>query len=349
MLRKKERYNVAVMGATGAVGEQFLRILEERKFPIEKIKLLASERSKGKKLGFRGKRYPVEVLGKKSFDGVDIVLASAGASRSKEFLPFAVASGAVCVDNSSAFRMDKDVPLVVPEVNSHAIKRHKGIIANPNCSTIQMMLPVCAIKKAVGVKRIVVTTFQSVSGAGQGNILEMESQAAGISAKKSYYAVGKHTAARKSINKFQHQIAFNLIPQIDVFTDNYYTKEEMKMVDETRKILEDQKIGVTATCVRVPVYYSHSESVNVETIKKISREEVLELLEKFPGITVMDDPQKGVYPMPVQVEGKDNVFVGRVREDESIENGINLWVVADNLRKGAALNAVQIAEKLISG
>lgn len=347
MLKKKEKYNVAVMGATGAVGEEFLKILKERAFPVGEIRLLASERSKGKKIFFNAKEYEVEVLGKNSFDNIDIVLASAGASRSKEFLPFAVNAGAVCVDNSSAFRMDKDVPLVVPEVNPHAIKSHKGIIANPNCSTIQMVVPLCAINKVSRIKRVVVTTFQSVSGAGQGNILEMEKQIIALSKKGSHYVQGEHTVPKGMINKFYHQIAYNLIPQIDIFQENFYTKEEMKMVYETRKILELSELKVSATCVRVPVYYSHSESVNIETKTKLTREEVINILKEFPGVEVVDDTGQNKYPMPLDVEGKDSVFVGRIREDESIANGINLWIVADNLRKGAALNAIQIAELMI--
>ncbi|MEA3489522.1 MAG: aspartate-semialdehyde dehydrogenase, partial [Candidatus Omnitrophota bacterium] len=286
MLKKKDRYNVAVMGATGAVGTQFLWILEERSFPIDELRLLASERSTGKKLVFRGEEHEVRILSENSFENVDIVLASAGASRSKEFLPYAVKAGAVCVDNSSAFRMDPGVPLVVPEVNPHAIKDHKGIIANPNCSTIQMVLPLCAIHRAVPLKRVVVTTFQSASGAGQQNILEMESQVVRLSKKESHYGIGEHTVPSGMINKFSHQIAYNLIPHIDVFQENLYTKEEIKMVNETRKILEIPDLPVTATCVRVPVYYAHSESVNVETGKKITRDEVIRLMEDFPGITV---------------------------------------------------------------
>lgn len=347
MLKKKKKYNVAVMGATGAVGTQFLSILQERNFPIDELRLLASSRSEGKDLMFGGRKHPVSVLDENSFKGIDIVLASAGASRSKDFLPHAVKAGAVSVDNSSAFRMDKDVPLVVPEVNPHAIKRHKGIIANPNCSTIQMLLPVNAIHKAVGVKRIVVSTFQSVSGAGQGNILEMEKQVMVLSKKPSHYGIGEHIVPKELIERFKYQIAYNLIPQIDVFTDNYYTKEEMKMVHETRKIMEAPKIAVAATCVRVPVYFAHSESVCIETREKISRDEVIKILKKSSGVTVVDDPDSSQYPMPIDVEGKDDVYVGRIREDISVKKGINMWVVADNLRKGAALNAIQIAEKLI--
>ncbi|MFA6636015.1 MAG: aspartate-semialdehyde dehydrogenase [Candidatus Omnitrophota bacterium] len=347
MLKKKDKYNVAVMGATGAVGSQFLWILEERGFPIDELRLLASERSEGKKLSFAGKEIPVQVLTKDAFKGIDIVLASAGASRSKEFLPSAVESGAVCVDNSSAFRMDDDVPLVVPEVNPEDIELNKGIIANPNCSTIQMVLPLKALDRIKKVKRVVVTTFQSVSGAGQQNIIEMEAQVMRISKKESHYGIGEHTAPEGMINKFPHQIAYNVIPHIDVFTDNFYTKEEMKMVHETRKIMGRADINLTSTCVRVPVYYAHSESVNVETEGKISRAEALEAMSNFPGITLVDDVENLRYPMPIDAEGKDDVFVGRIREDMSVNFGINMWVVADNLRKGAALNAVQIAEKLI--
>ncbi len=347
MFKKKDKYNVAVMGATGAVGNQFLWILEERGFPINELRLLASERSLGKTLFFSGKEIPVQVLTKDSFKDIDIVLASAGASRSKEFLPHAVASGAVCVDNSSAYRMDNDVPLVVPEVNPEAIDTHKGIIANPNCSTIQMVLPLKALDRIKRLKRVVVTTFQSVSGAGQQNIIEMEAQVMRISKKESHYGIGEHTAPDGMVNKFAHQIAYNVIPHIDVFTDNFYTKEEMKMVHETRKIMGRDDIKVTSTCVRVPVYYAHSESVNVETEGKISRDEALKAIGEFKGITLVDDVENNKYPMPIDVEGKDDVFVGRVREDMSVPCGINMWVVADNLRKGAALNAVQIAERLI--
>jgi len=348
MLQKKDKYNVAIMGATGAVGAQFLSILAERDFPVDELRLLASERSRGKKLVFKGDEYEVKVLGKDSFEGIDIVLASAGASRSKEFLPYAVRSGAVCVDNSSAYRMDEDVPLVVPEVNSHAIAAHKGIIANPNCSTIQMVLPLCAIHKEAGIKRVVVSTYQSVSGAGQQKIMEMDRQVRALSGDGPHFQPGRHNVDPGEIREFNYQIAYNLIPHIDIFMDNHYTREEMKMVKETRKIMDIKDLPVTATCVRVPVYFAHSESVNIETSRKITRGEALKVLENFQGIDVIDDPETAKYPMPLDAEGKDEVFVGRVREDESVKNGINMWVVSDNLRKGAALNAVQIAEKLIS-
>jgi len=331
-----KRYNVAVMGATGAVGNCFLKILAERKFPIKNLKLLASERSAGKKLKFNGKLYPVEKLTHDSFKGIDIVLASAGALRSLEFLPSAVKAGAVCVDNSSAFRMYKAVPLVVPEVNPEMIKKHKGIIANPNCSTIQMVVALWPIHKAAGIKRIVVTTFQSVSGAGQKKINELWEQSKAFLAKKRVKPV-----------EFAHQIAFNLIPQIDIFLDNKYTKEEMKMVDETRKIMGDPSINVNATCIRVPVFFAHSESINIETEKHISALEVAKLMAGSPGIKLIDDPAKQQYPMPIDAEGQDDILVGRIRQDESIKNGISMWIAADNIRKGAALNAIQIAEHLI--
>ncbi|MFA5499987.1 MAG: aspartate-semialdehyde dehydrogenase [Candidatus Omnitrophota bacterium] len=331
-----KKYNVAVMGATGAVGNCFLRILEERKFPIKNLTLLASERSKGKKLKFKGKAYPIEVLDHDSFEGIDIVLSSAGASRSVEFLPSAVKAGAVCIDNTSAFRMEKGIPLVVPEVNAHRIKDNKGIIANPNCSTIQMVVALYPVHKAARIKRIVVTTYQSVSGAGQKKIQELRDQTRDFISGKKIKCI-----------EFPHPIAFNLIPQIDVFLENGYTKEEMKMVNETKKIMEDESIQVNATCVRVPVFYAHSESVSIETEKHITADEVRKLLSKAPGVTVIDDPRNKCYPMPIYAEGKDDTFVGRIRQDESVKNGISMWVVSDNIRKGAALNAVQIAEVLI--
>ncbi len=332
----RKKYNVAVMGATGAVGTCFLDILAERKFPIKELRLLASERSAGKKLRFGGKSYDVETLTHDSFRDIDIVLASAGASRSLEFLPSAVKAGAVCVDNSSAFRMDKNVPLVVPEVNPEAIKTHKGIIANPNCSTIQMVVALWPIHKAAKIKRIVVTTFQSVSGAGQKKINELWEQSGAFLAKKKIKPV-----------EFAHQIAFNLIPQIDIFLDNKYTKEEMKMVHETRKIMGDNSINVNATCIRVPVFYAHSESINIETKKHITADRVKKLMAKAPGVKLVDDPDKKLYPMPIDAERQDDTLVGRIRQDESINNGISMWIAADNIRKGAALNAIQIAEELI--
>lgn len=335
---KKERYNVAVVGATGAVGQEMINILEERGFPVANLSLYASERSAGKKLGFQDKEIQVKKLTTDSFKGIDIALFSAGASRSLEFAPIAAKAGAVVIDNSSAFRMDPDTPLVVPEVNRHAIFKHNGIIANPNCSTIQMVVALKPIHDAVKIKRIVVTTFQSVSGTGMKAMDElMEQTKALLNFKEAECKV------------YPHQIAFNCLPHIDVFLDNAYTKEEMKMVNETIKIMEDNTIRVTATTVRVPVFRCHSEAVNIETEKKISPNEVRAILSTADGVMVFDEPKKNIYPLAIDVTGKDDVYVGRIREDESIANGINMWIVGDNLRKGAALNAVQIAEELIKG
>jgi aspartate-semialdehyde dehydrogenase len=334
----KQAYSVAVAGATGAVGLEMIKTLEQRKFPVGSVKLLASERSEGKELKFNGKPVRVEKLTKDSFKGVEIALFSAGASRSLEFGPAAAASGAVVVDNSSAFRMDPEIPLVVPEVNPRAIGeyRKRGIIANPNCSTIQMVVALKPIHDAARIKRIVVSTYQAVSGTGLKAIDELLVQSR---------ALLNSQEIQKKV--YPHQIAFNCLPHIDSFLDNGYTKEEMKMVNETRKIMEDPTIRVTATTVRVPVVYSHSESVNIETEKKITPKEVRELLSKAPGVKVVDNPALNEYPLAIHAAGRDETFVGRIREDESIPNGINLWVVSDNVRKGAALNAVQIAEILI--
>ena len=335
---KGRSYSVAVAGATGAVGLEMIKTLEQRSFPVGSIKLLASERSEGKELKFKGKAVRVEKLTKESFKGVQVALFSAGASRSLEFGPAAAASGAVVVDNSSAFRMDPEIPLVVPEVNPQAIAQYKkrGIIANPNCSTIQMVVALKPIHDAARIKRIVVSTYQSVSGTGLKAIDELLSQTKAI--------LNSQEIPRKI---YPHQIAFNCLPHIDAFLENGYTKEEMKMVNETRKIMEDPTIAVTATTVRVPVLYSHSESVNIETEKKITVQEVKDLLAKAPGVKVVDNPAMSEYPLAIYAAGRDETFVGRIREDESIPNGINLWVVSDNIRKGAALNAVQIAEILI--
>jgi aspartate-semialdehyde dehydrogenase len=336
MLRKKDKYVVAIAGATGAVGREMIEILEERKFPVSELIPLASERSEGERVEFNGRRLVVGKLTKDAFTGVDIALFSAGAERSLEFAPAAVKSGAVVIDNSSAFRMDPKVPLVVPEVNAHAIAGHKGIIANPNCSTIAMVVVIKPIHDAVKVKRIVVTTFQSVSGTGKDAIDELASQTVALLNFRDIEA-----------KVYPHQIAFNCLPHIDAFLDNGYSKEEMKMLNETRKIMEDDSIRVTATTVRVPVFRCHSASVNIETVKNISANEARAILSGAPGVIVYDDPKKNLYPLAIDVAGKDEVYVGRVREDESIPNGINMWVVSDNLRKGAALNAVQIAELLI--
>ncbi|NOZ25678.1 MAG: aspartate-semialdehyde dehydrogenase [Nitrospirae bacterium] len=336
MLNRKERYRVAVVGATGAVGEEMISILDERKFPVEELLPFASERSEGKRIEFRGRSIVVNTLKEDSFEGVDIALFSAGGERSKRWAPVAARAGCVVIDNSSAWRMDPDVPLVVPEVNPGDIGLHKGIIANPNCSTIQMVVALKPIHDAARIKRVVVTTFQSVSGTGKKAMDELLKQTTDMLSFKSV-----------ECKVYPHQIAFNVLPHIDTFLDNGYTKEEMKMVNETRKILGDDSIRVTATTVRVPVFRCHSESVNVETEKKLSANEVRALLAGFPGIVIFDAPEKNVYPLPVELAGKDEVYIGRIREDESVENGINMWIVADNLRKGAALNAVQIAEKLI--
>jgi aspartate-semialdehyde dehydrogenase len=336
MLKKKERYIVAVVGATGAVGEEMVSILEERNFPVEELRLFASERSEGKKMDFKGDSLTIHKLTEESFKGVDIALFSAGAERSKHFAPVAVREGCVVVDNSSAWRMDPNVPLVVPEVNPQDLNWHKGIIANPNCSTIQMVVALKPLHDEVRIKRVVVTTFQSVSGTGKKAMDELLKQTTDLLNFKEIQC-----------NVYPYQIAFNVLPHIDKFLDNGYTKEEMKMVNETKKIMGDDSIRVTATTVRVPVFRGHSESINIETEKKLTANEARALLAAFPGIVVFDAPDKNVYPLPVDVAGKDEVYVGRIREDESIENGLNLWVVADNLRKGAALNTIQIAEKLI--
>ncbi len=335
---KKVQYKVAIVGATGAVGEQMREVLEEREFPVEELRLLASERSAGQFLPFKGRDIRVEVLREDSFKDIDIGLFSAGGSVSAKFAPLAVAAGAVVVDNTSYFRMDADIPLVVPEVNAQAIAQYKnrGIIANPNCSTIQMVVALKPIHDAARIKRVVVSTYQSVSGAGRRAMEELSQQ-----------VVALFNGRELKKEKFPHQIAFNCLPHIDVFADGGYTKEELKMIKETRKILGEPSLAVTATTVRVPVFCSHSESVNVETEKKLTVADVKALLREAPGVIVADEPENNVYPMAIDATGKDATFVGRIREDNSIPNGLNLWVVADNLRKGAALNAVQIAEILI--
>jgi aspartate-semialdehyde dehydrogenase len=333
-----KEYTVAVAGATGAVGNEMITTLEQRKFPVKKLKLLASSRSVGKTITFRGEEIEVEELTENSFKGVDIGLFSPGGSVSLKFAPIAAASGCVVIDNTSAFRMEKDIPLVVPEVNEHAIKDYKkrGIIANPNCSTIQMVVVLKPLHDAAKIKRVVVSTYQAVSGTGKKAIHELEQQILAIYGNKKIEA-----------NVYPYQIAFNCLPQIDSFIENGYTKEEMKMVNETKKILEDDSIAVTATTVRVPVFYGHSESVNVEFEKAITPDEAREILRKAPGVIVIDDPSKKLYPLAIDAAGKDDTFVGRIRTDESIAHGLNMWIVADNIRKGAALNAVQIAEVLI--
>jgi len=313
-------------------------VLEEREFPVGELRLLASERSAGQFLPFQQKQIRVEVLTEDSFKDIDIGLFSAGASVSAKFAPIAVQAGAVAIDNTSFFRMEPDVPLVVPEVNANEIGKYatRGIIANPNCSTIQMVVALKPIHDAARIKRVVVSTYQSVSGAGRKAMEELSHQVAALFSGKEIEK-----------EKFPHQIAFNCIPHIDAFVENGYTKEEMKMINETRKILGEPSLPVTATTVRVPVFCSHSESVNVETERKLTAQQAKALLRDAPGIIVADEPQSDVYPMAIDAVGTDAIMVGRIREDDSIANGLNLWVVADNLRKGAALNAVQIAEILI--
>ncbi|MFH2124501.1 MAG: aspartate-semialdehyde dehydrogenase [Pseudomonadota bacterium] len=339
MSSEQKKYNVAIAGATGAVGGAMLDVLQRRNFPVGELRLLASERSVGKKIKFGDKELSVQLLSKDSFAGIDIALFSAGATRSLDFAPAAAAAGAVVIDNSSAFRMDPEIPLVVPEVNPHAIAQYskRGIIANPNCSTIQMLVALKPIYDKVGIKRLVISTYQAVSGTGAKAIDELKAQV-------HAYAAGKPMEH----NVYPHQIAFNCLPQIDSFLDNGYTKEEMKMVNETRKIFEDDTIGVTATAVRVPVIYGHSEAVNIETRQKISAAEVKELLANAPGVQLVDEPTLARYPLAIDCEGKFETLVGRIREDESIDNGINMWVVSDNILKGAALNAVQIAEYFVA-
>ncbi|MBI4828097.1 MAG: aspartate-semialdehyde dehydrogenase [Nitrospinae bacterium] len=332
----KKLYNVAVVGATGAVGQEMVKTLEQRNFPVNNLIPLASARSAGAEVEFAGDKWTVEELTPTSFANVDIALFSAGAARSKDYAPAAVESGAVVVDNSSAFRMDPEVPLVVPEVNAHAIALHKGIIANPNCSTIQMVVALKPLHDAARIKRIVVSTYQSVSGAGSQAIHELGDQTRALLNFQDY-----------APKKFPWQIAFNCIPHIDSFTESGYTKEELKMIHETRKIMEDDSIQVSPTTVRVPVFYGHGEAVNVEFEEPMSPEAARELLRAAPGVEVVDDPASNQYPMAITAAGKDAVYVGRIRKDESVEHGLNLWIVSDNIRKGAALNAVQIAEKLI--
>ncbi len=331
-----KEYVVAVVGATGVVGKEMIDTLESREFPIKRLIPLASERSAGSTISFNEKSIRVEELTESSFEGVDFALFSAGGSISEKYAPFAVKSGCIVIDNTSHFRMDPTVPLVVPEVNPGALKDHKGIIANPNCSTAQMVVALKPIYDAVGIERVVVSTYQSVSGAGKSALEELENQS------RVNLSGGNYPPS-----VFTHPIAFNVIPQIDSFLESGYTKEEMKMIQETQKILNDPAIRVTATAVRVPVFVGHSESINIQTKQKITAQKVRELLENAPGVEVMDAPENFEYPTPRSAAGQDAVFVGRIREDVSIENGIELWCVCDNLRKGAALNAVQIAEYLI--
>lgn len=332
-----KKYNVAVVGATGAVGNEMVATLEQRKFPVKRLTLLASARSIGKTLTYNGEEIPIDELKEDSFKGIDIGLFSPGGAVSTKFAPIAAANGCVVIDNTSAFRMEPDVPLVVPEVNEHAIAQYKkrGIIANPNCSTIQMVVVLKPLHDAAKIKRVVVSTYQAVSGTGKKAIYELEQQVRAIYNNKKVES-----------KVYPWQIAFNILPHIDSFLENGYTKEEMKMVNETKKIMEDDSIKVTATTVRVPVFYGHSESVNIEFEKDLSPDKARKLLKKAPGVKVIDDPLKNKYPLAIHAAGKDDTFVGRIRKDESVPYGLNMWIVADNIRKGAALNAVQIAEVL---
>ena len=326
---------VAVAGATGAVGREMLNVLAERNFPATSVVALASSRSAGNKVPYGDDELVVQEMTRESFRGVDLALFSAGGATSLEYAPHAVASGCVVVDNSSAWRMDDRCPLVVPEVNPDDLEKHNGIIANPNCSTIQMLVALKPLHDAAKIKRIIVTTMQAVSGTGKKGIDELETQV-----RRLFNMQDIEPKA------YPHQIAFNCLPHIDVFQPNDYTKEEMKMVNETHKML-DPNIRVTATCVRVPVFYGHSESVNIETEKKLTAAEARVILSQAPGVQVVDNPRANLYPLAVDVAGEDDVFVGRIREDESCDNSLNMWIVAHNVSKGAALNAVQIAEELL--
>jgi aspartate-semialdehyde dehydrogenase len=327
---------IAIIGATGVVGGTVRRILEERDFQLSELRLLASERSAGRRLPFRGEDLEVRLLGADSFNGIDLAFFAAGGGVSTEWVPVAVAAGAMVIDKSSVFRMDPTVPLVVPEVNADHLKIDTRIIATPNCSTIQMVVALKPLHDAASIERVVVSTYQAVSGSGQGGIAALDTQtrawAAGEPVKERFYP---------------YQIAFNLLPHIDSFLPSGYTKEEQKMIDETKKIFAAPDMALTATCVRVPVFGAHSEAVNVQTRRKLSAAEARELLAAAAGVELIDDPSQLHYPMPLDAEGKDPVYVGRVREDPTIANGLDFWVVSDNLRKGAALNAVQIAEELL--
>ncbi len=336
-MKKKSAYTVAVVGATGAVGMEMLATLEARTFPVDRLLPFASSKSAGGHVRFRGAEVNVHVLTKDSFRGVDVALFSAGTDVSKEYAPIAAEAGAVVIDNSSAWRMDPQVPLVVPEVNLHDLEKHQGLIANPNCSTIQMVVALKPLHDHAQITRVVVSTYQSVSGTGRDAMDELAEQCR----RRLMNFDDVHPTV------YPHQIAFNCLPHIDDFLPSGSTKEEMKMVNETKKILGAPLMGISATTVRVPVFISHAESINVETKNKVSVQEARAIFSTAPGVQLYDDPSRRVYPMPIDAVGTDAVFVGRIREDESIPNGLNLWVVADNLRKGAALNAVQIAEAVV--
>ncbi len=334
----RDNFTVAVCGATGAVGREMLQILKQRNFPAGRVLPFASSRSVGTTVSFGDKELAVEELTARSFQGVDLALFSAGGSISEQYAPLAVKAGCVVVDNSSAWRADPNCPLVVPEVNAHDLSRHKGIIANPNCSTIQMVVALKPLHDVAGIKRVVVSTYQAVSGSGKKAIDELSSQT-------NMLFNGAIDDIKPEV--YPHRIAFNCLPQIDKFLDSGYTKEEMKMVNETVRIMGDDSIKVTATAVRVPVFFGHSESVNIETERKLAAKEARAVLSQAPGVRVLDNPDAFIYPMPIEAQDMDETFVGRIREDNTIENGLNMWIVADNIRKGAALNTVQIAEKLV--
>lgn len=335
-MKKKSAYNVAIAGVTGAVGQEFLGVLEKRKFPIANLLPLASSRSVGRKITFKGKEYTVKELKADSFKNIDIALFSAGGSRSKEFAPAAVKAGAVVVDNSSAFRMEPDVPLVVPEVNADDVKKHKGIIANPNCTTILANVAIWPIHKLAGIKRMVVTTYQAVSGAGAKAIDELRVQS-------ENYLAGKPLIPKS----FQYPIAFNLFSHDSKIDENGYCVEEVKMIKETRKIFHDNKIQISPTTIRISTFRAHAEAIHLDLAREVSVEEVRGALSKAPGVKVIDERDKNYFPMPIEVSGKDEVYVGRIRKDLDLKNGLNLFICGDQLLKGAALNAVQIAEKLI--
>jgi aspartate-semialdehyde dehydrogenase len=327
---------VTIVGATGAVGREFLKVLEDRNFPVTSLTLLASEKSEGKKLQFKGEQVPVTRLSANSFGGSEIAFFSAGSQISREFAPSAVSAGAIVIDNSSAFRMEPDVPLVVPEVNPETLKNHKGIIANPNCATILLVVAVAPIHRRAGIRQIIVATYQAVSGTGYRAIEELRRQVSAI--ERSEPVVRE---------VYPHQIAFNLFPHVDDFLESGYTKEEIKMTNETRKILTDESIKISATCVRVPVYRAHSEAVHLSLGKRITADEARQILKTAPGVKLLDSPDENIYPTPLTASGTYFTYVGRIREDIALENGLALWVVGDQLLKGAALNAVQVAELLI--
>lgn len=352
-----KKYKLAIVGATGLVGRTVLKVLEERKLPISEYVLFASKKSAGKKVNFMGKEYVVKELNEHSFDeGFDFAIFSAGGDTSKKYSPIATSKGCVVVDNSSAFRMDENVPLVVPEVNPEEIQNNHGIIANPNCSTIQAVVALKPLDDKYRIKRIVYSTYQAVSGAGRNGVMDLENGVKYYLTNKSYLdtvyseddesMLINETQENYELSKFPHPIFSNCLPHIDVFLDNGYTKEEEKMINETRKILKRPDLRITATTVRVPVFNSHSESINVEFEKDFDMQELIDTLKSFPNLIVQDDVKNDVYPLAIQASGKDEVFVGRIRRDFSVDFGVNLWVVADNIRKGAATNAVQIVEEL---